>query len=381
MATVINREIAMAGKITFARFMEQALGHPEHGYYARANLLWGRRGDFETSPEVHPIFGYLWGRQIEECWQLLDRPQSFDLMELGGGSGAFAVSILDWLRERAPTCYAAAKVQLIEGHPQRLREQREVLQTREHEAEYILMGEWLNREAPVYGVAISNELFDAFPVHLVERRGKELREWYVVNASEEGLDFEIGEASIPALSQYFEKLGLEPGDGCRAEVPLAAVKTMRQLAARFERGYMITIDYGYEAEWLYAPWRRMGTLMAFRAHSPQPNPLMLPGLTDLTSHTDLTSLTLAAKCEGFETTQSVSQSEALIALGIGKQLEATRERAELDVAGFIEARRAVETLIEPAGLGRIRVLAQAKGAQLKGLRCLIDPTSPSPRKT
>ena len=223
MATVINREIAVAGKITFERFMEQALGHPEHGYYARANLLWGHRGDFETSPEVHPIFGYLWGRQIEECWQLLDRPQSFDLIELGGGSGAFAVSILDWLRERAPTCYAAAKVQLIEGHPQRLREQREVLQTREHEAEYILMGEWLNREAPIYGVAISNELFDAFPVHLVERRGTELREWYVVNASEEGLDFEIGEASIPELSQYFEKLGLEPGDGCRAEVPLAII--------------------------------------------------------------------------------------------------------------------------------------------------------------
>ena len=62
------------GRITFAQFMALALGHREHGYYSRADLAWGARGDYETSPEVHPIFGYLWARQVAECWERLDRP-------------------------------------------------------------------------------------------------------------------------------------------------------------------------------------------------------------------------------------------------------------------------------------------------------------------
>ena len=108
LAAVIEGEIAAAGRITFARFMELALGHPEHGYYARPGLAWGRDGDYETSPEVHPIFGYLWARQIAECWERLGSPAAFDLVEPGAGSGAFASALLDWLRARAPECYEAA---------------------------------------------------------------------------------------------------------------------------------------------------------------------------------------------------------------------------------------------------------------------------------
>ena len=75
---------AAGGAITFTRFMAIALGHPEHGYYSRPDLAWGRDGDYETSPEVHPIFGYLWARQVEECWERLDRPADLVPGERGG---------------------------------------------------------------------------------------------------------------------------------------------------------------------------------------------------------------------------------------------------------------------------------------------------------
>nr|HRC62494.1 SAM-dependent methyltransferase [Dehalococcoidia bacterium] len=91
---VIAAEIAERGPMTFARFMSLALGHPEHGYYSRPDLAWGAAGDFETSPEVHPVFGYLWARQILECWERLGRPTEFALVEPGAGSGAFAVATL-----------------------------------------------------------------------------------------------------------------------------------------------------------------------------------------------------------------------------------------------------------------------------------------------
>ena len=369
LTAIVRAEIAGRGPIPFARFMELALYHPEHGYYARAGLAWGRAGDYETSPEVHPVFGYLWARQIEECWRRLGEPAAFDLVEPGAGSGAFMAAMLDWLRERAPACRAAARPVLLDAHPRRLAEQRAVLEARGHEARHALLADWLAEGEPAEGVAISNELFDAFPVHLVERRGGELREWRVA-AGGGGLRLELGEASTPALAEHFARLGLEPGEGCRTEVSLAAIGAMRGIASRLGRGYLLTVDYGYEAERLYAPWRRMGTLAAYRRHSPQPDPLALPGETDLTAHADLTSLAAAAAEAGFEAAPPVTQAEALIALGIGEQLEAARARAALDVLAWAEARRAADALLAPDGLGRVRVLAAARGAPLDGLRCL-----------
>ena len=369
LAAVIDAEIAAAGRITFERFMELALGHPEHGYYARAGLAWGRDGDYETSPEVHPVFGYLWARQIAECWERLGSPAAFDLVEPGAGSGAFMASMLDWLRARAPECHAAARVTVLDGHPRRVEEQRAALASRGHDVRAALFGDWLTEPDPIEGIVISNELFDAFPVHLVERRGDELREWYVARV-DGGLQLELGEASTPDLAASFARLGIEPGDGCRAEVSLAAVDAMRALASRVGRGYVVTIDYGYEAERLYAPWRRMGTLMAFRDHSPQPDPLAQPGRTDLTAHVDLTSLAAAAAESGFAPAPPVSQTEALIALGIGEQLDAARARAASDLAAYATARAASETLLDPAGLGRVRVVVVGRGVELDRLTCL-----------
>ncbi|MGE0134322.1 MAG: class I SAM-dependent methyltransferase [Dehalococcoidia bacterium] len=370
LAPIIAREIGEHGRITFERFMAVALGHPEYGYYSRRELAWGAAGDFETSPEVHPVFGYLWARQIAECWERLGRPSAFALVEPGAGSGALAVAMLTWLRERAPECASAARPVILDGHPRRVEQQRERLAAHGFEAEHALIDEWLGGDIRALGVLISNELFDALPIHLVERRGGMLYEWYVTTGTGGGFAFELGPVSTPAIDAYFERIGLWPGDGCRAEVSLAAPLLMRSLAGRLQRGYLLTLDYGYEAAALFASWRRMGTLMAFRGHSPQPDPLALPGLTDLTAHVDFTSLAAAGAGAGFEAAPLVSQAEALMALGIGDALEGARARATEDFGAFAAARRAAETLLDPAGLGRIRVLAMAKDAPLAGLSCL-----------
>src|SRR5690606_34264715 len=125
----------------------------------------------------------------------------------------------------------------------------------------------------------SNEFFDALPVHLVEQRYGQLHEAYVTHADGD-LDLVPDEPSTEAITAYFDRLELRPGEGARAEVGLAAVEAMRRITTRVQRGYVIAIDYGYEAAELYASWRTAGTLMAFRRHSPQPDPLADPGLQD-----------------------------------------------------------------------------------------------------
>jgi NADH dehydrogenase [ubiquinone] 1 alpha subcomplex assembly factor 7 len=96
----------------------------------------------------------------------------------------------------------------------------------------------------------------------------------------------------------------------------------------------------------------------------------MPGLTDLTAHVDFTSLAAAAAREGFATGPLTTQARALVALGLSNAIEAARSGMADDFAGFAAARRAADTLLEPAGLGRIKVQASAKGAPLAGLRCL-----------
>src|SRR5690606_2609243 len=132
------------------------------------------------SPEVHPIFGYLWARQVLECWERLDRPAEFALVEPGAGSGAFMASILTWLRARAPECFEAVRPVALDGHPNRIEQQRATLAARGFEApacpvEHALTEDWLDRPGQETGIVISNEFFDALPARLVQREGAELR--------------------------------------------------------------------------------------------------------------------------------------------------------------------------------------------------------------
>ncbi len=52
---IILSEIAARGPMPFRRFMELALYHAEHGYYASGRASIGRRGDFFTNVSVGPL--------------------------------------------------------------------------------------------------------------------------------------------------------------------------------------------------------------------------------------------------------------------------------------------------------------------------------------
>jgi SAM-dependent MidA family methyltransferase len=128
----------------------------------------------------------------------------------------------------------------------------------------------------------------------------------------------------------------------------------------------MTFDYGYEAEELYAPWRKDGTLLGFYRHNPTTDYYARLGRQDLTSHIDFTSVSRAGEEVGLTTIGLASQAEFLTNLGIHEALEAK--------AGLEERfarRRAVMELTDAGGLGRIKVLVQAKGVareELLGLR-------------
>jgi SAM-dependent MidA family methyltransferase len=369
----IRTRLERQGHMTFRDFMEMALYHPRHGYYRSPREKMGRAGDYLTSPEVHPLFGHMVGRQLAEMWEVMGSPARFDLLEMGAGSGLLAHDILRWAQRLHPAFFEALVYRIAETSPALVERQRRTLEELGLPESKVT---WEPDEVPaggsVSGCLLSNELVDSFPVHRVAVEGGKLLEVYVV-WREGRFQEELRPPSTPELSAYFERLGLLPGEGCRAEVNLAALVWMRQVAAALARGFVLTFDYGHEAGELYAPWRRDGTLLCFYRHNPSSDPYVRVGKQDMTAHVDFTSLVEEGRRHGLDLLGITTESRFLAALGIGEALART-PGDELLLEEYYARRRAVSELVDPAGLGRIRVLVQAKGVEPCTLRGLAEPS-------
>jgi SAM-dependent MidA family methyltransferase len=366
----IRARLEREGRITFRDFMEMALYHPLHGYYRSPREKMGRAGDYLTSPEVHPLFGHMVGRQVAEMWEVMGSPARFDLLEMGAGNGLLARDVLFWARRLQPSFFDALAYRIVETSAALAERQRYTL-----DALGLPEGKatWEPGEVAsgsVSGCVLSNELVDSFPVHRVAVEEGELREVYVV-WREGRFDDELGPPSTPELGAYFQRLGLLPGEGCHAEVNLAALDWMRRVAAALARGFVLTFDYGHEAAELYAPWRRDGTLLCFYRHNPSSDPYARTGRQDMTAHVDFTSLVEEGRRHGLEPLGITTQARFLAALGLGEAL-ARPPGAEMPLEEYYARRRAVTELLDTAGLGRIRALVQAKGVGPCALRGLTD---------
>jgi SAM-dependent MidA family methyltransferase len=305
------------------------------------------------------------GRQLREMWEVMGKPGRFQVVEAGAGSGRLCDDLLRWASRAAPAFAGAIDYVLVERSAAMVARQKRLLAD-DRLSDSVRWTETLPED--VEGCILSNELLDAMPVHLVTVVEGELREVFVC-LDGESLREELRDPSSGEISQYFGRLGLMPGEGNRAEVNLEALNWMREAAQRLRIGFLLTFDYGYVAEELYAPWRSQGTLLCFYRHNPSNDPYVRIGRQDMTAHVDFATLRRTAEEGGLTTLGLTTQSQFLERLGIMEALTPPG-KAETDAEEYVARRRAVMELLDPGGLGRIKVLVQTKGheaARLAGL--------------
>jgi SAM-dependent MidA family methyltransferase len=358
--------MAHAGPLSFAEFMEAALYDPEFGYYTTAPLI-GRDGDYCTSPETHPIFAELIGKQIAQAAEAIASSGEFTLVEMGAGRGSFAEHILHAYRRDYPRLLARLRYVIIERSPSLIRRQQEQLASLLRDG---LPIRWLPSlaalpENSVTGVMFSNELVDAFPVHRVVKRALGLREIFVGWDPHEQRFIEIeAPPVVSTLDEYFGRLGIQLEDGQRADVNLEALTWMRDVGGRLRNGLVITIDYGHTARDLFAPIRKTGTFLCYYRQTVADNPYVRVGYQDMTAHVDFTSLALTGKSVGLAVTGFTNQLNFLVGLGIEAAFAGVE--AESAEAGWMRS------LLRPEGMGgTYKVLVQHKGIEaplLDGLR-------------
>ncbi len=355
-ARSIAERIRAHGPISFAEFMDAALYDPRHGYYRCGRPSVGRDGDFLTSPELHPLFGYAIAALAAADWDARGRPAEYALCDVGPGTGALIDAAFGWAAAQRPDFAAALRGALVEPDGAARARQRERL------GGFGARLTWfagIEEVAPLRGLVVANELLDAQPVHRLRWSGGAWEELFVGLTGERFHDVARPTDDAALLEPL---AGIAPREGQVVEVCAGLAALVGAIAAAVEEGLVLFFDYGDRRERLYAPWRGQGTLMSFHRHVPGDDPYVRVGEQDLTCHVDIDAVAAAARRAGLAAYPPRSQAEWLAAMGATALSPVAEAGSGADLDAHLERRRAAQLLSDPGGLGRIQALAFAKGA-------------------
>lgn len=338
--------------VTFRDYMESAL-YSSGGFYERRTPM----EDFYTAPELHPAFaGILAGWTLERLKGLEERgvPAPYFIVEMGSGVGTLGAGILKALRERHGAWLPKLRYVFVERSESALL--KSILSA--GSGERVLGYSRLEDVPACSGVFLSNELVDAFPVHLLQKDGGLMREVYVQSSGPgsagirgaEGVRAELGELSCPALQAAADKVCPNLAEGGRHAVNLEAARWLKLVGERLTEGTLLTIDYGKRFGAMPNPPR------AFYRHSLPETLTSRPGEQDLTASVDFDSLIAKGRALGLGLESFTTLSRFLLDRGIERWLEAG------DTAAALKSRSQVKTLLHPEGMGEaFKVLIQRKG--------------------
>jgi len=336
------------GAIPFSRFMELCLYTPGWGYYSAGASKFGASGDFTTAPEMGSLFASTVANALAPVFEQLQGPAR--LLELGGGSGAFAEAVLLRLDElqALPARYAILEpsADLRERQQQRLRQNLpEALASRV---------EWLDRpfDDDWEGVVFANEVIDALPTPRFLIKDGEVYEETVELDAQGGFvrgaqpaDMLLHQA-VRHLERYLER---PFADGYRSELLPQLPYWLQAVAGGLQRGALLFVDYGYNRAEYYQPERDDGTLRAFYRHHVHNEVHLWPGLQDITASVDFTAMAEAGLHAGFDLAGYCSQASFLLGNGLDQCLALADERT--DDVGRVQLRDQLKKLTLPSGMG------------------------------
>jgi len=327
---IIRDEILKNGPIPFAWFMKQALYHPEHGYYSSDRAEIGRRGDYFTSVSVGPLFGELLAAQFAEIWERLGKLDDFVIVEQGAHHGEFARDVLESTQRRSPIFFSALRYQIVEPFPKLQERQSQTLRDLEDRVRWRTS---LAELETFVGIHFSNELLDAMPINLRNKR--------VAVRGDEFVFVDSPDEQATNQSQ---------------------LEWVAEVAQKLRRGLVLGIDYGF----VKTDFREIIQVRA--QHRQLDSPFERIGEADITAHVNWTDIAQGADKNGLSVIGFTDQHHFLTGVISTFPEIVTDEKSK----------RQLQTLLHPEMLGRsFQVLALAKdvdiSAPLSGFKFARDP--------
>lgn len=334
-------EIAAGGGwLPFDRYMALALYAPGYGYYSAGLEKFGGSGDFVTAPEISPLFGRCLARQAVQVLAATGG----SVLELGAGSGRLAVDLLAELDRlgRLPEQYLIMEVSAsLRDRQKKLAEACLPLRLSQKMV-------WVDDLPQSFvGLVLGNEVLDALPANLVA--------WHEGGISERGVAVEDGcfvwcDRPLTDGPLFDAAAFLQLSPGHVSEIGLAATGMMASLTRMLAHGVILMLDYGFPRREFYHPQRDRGTLMCHYRHHAHDDPLLHPGLQDITTHVDFSAAAEAAVAQGAELLGYAGQAQFLINCGITDLLA---EVSPADMAAYLPLAAQAQKLLSPAEMGEL----------------------------
>ena len=356
LSDLIIQRIHHEGPVSFHDFMEMCLYHPELGYYTSAGDKIGVNGDFYTTPAITSVLGAVIGRQLEEMWDIAGRNE-FTIVEYGAGTGMLCRDILGHLQNNGQFYHKLRYCIIEKSAAMRLTQQK-------HLPAKVQWIDSIYDIAPFTGCVFSNELVDNFSIHKVVMRD-ELMEVFVDYQNE---FVELLKPAAGELTNYLDELDIILPKDFQAEINLEATEWMRQIAECLEKGFVMTIDYGYTSSELYSDRRSNGTLLCYHKHTINDQPYINIGAQDITAHVNFSALSHWGSKYGLSSCGLISQAAFLVALGYEDHLSRLLSQQKDKYKAFKQYAFLKHTLLLDMGQ-KFKVLIQNKGVSHSALRC------------
>jgi len=361
-SAALSAEIALeiashGGYLPFSRYMEMALYQAGSGYYSAGAHKLGSGGDFTTAPEISPFFGMALTNAILAVLEAYrSQGKATRILEFGAGTGKLAASILNRLMELN---FPLDNYDIIEIAPDLAQRQQALLQETKNDLQCSTSINWLRALPSEFeGVIIANEVLDAIPCERIVYQNREWRQQGVV-IKNGAFVIEIGPvADQQLLPDYL--LTHSFAEGYTTEISPQSVAWITAATKTLKSGLFITLDYGFPASEFFHPQREQGTLMAHHRHRAMTDPLYLPGLCDLTSHVEWSSISSAALAAGADEIYFNNQGNFLLEAGIGDLVLEKMDPA--NAIAFLPVSNALQKLLSEAEMGELfKVFAFTKG--------------------
>jgi len=330
LVAVIREHILARGPQPFAWFMDQALYHPEHGYYSSDRAEIGRRGDYFTNVSVGPLFGELVAVEFAEIWDRLGKIDNFVIVEQGAHHGEFARDVLDSLKRRSAKMFSAVRYRIVEPFPRLQDRQAQTLKEFGNRVQWCAS---LDDLESFVGIHFSNELLDSMPINLRDKLV--------------GLN---GDRFVFVDSPNEQRTNQSQLDW------------IAKVANRLQLGVVLAIDYGFAR----SEFREV--LQVRAKHRSLDSPFEQIAEADITAHINWTDIAQVAKKNGLRLMGFTDQHHFLTGI-----ISACPE-----IIADERCTRALQTLLHPEMLGRsFQVLALTRdvdlAAPLSGFKFARDP--------
>jgi len=330
------------GWLPFDEYMNLVLYAPGLGYYSAGAVKIGTGGDFVTAPEISPLFGHCVARQ---CAEFLHGTAG-ELLELGAGTGRLAADVLVELARLGalPSRYSILEIsaELRERQRLTLASLPPALRSRV---------QWLDSlpAAPMSGLILANEVADALPFERFVVTDEGVAAEGVSRSGTGALELRTRPAPAALRAEFARLQASLPApflSGYCSEICLRLDAWVHSLADCLGEGALLLFDYGLGRAERYHPQRDAGALQCHFRHRAHGDPLLYPGLQDITAWVDFTRLAEAAERSGLHVAGYCTQAAFLLASGIEIELAAITAQPQ-------RARRAAEArqLLLPGELG------------------------------